>query len=187
MTHDYTQRPMIDMVPERSKDFHSFACSSCATTQEEVKQLKSNLDALEVTNATLYQKLEECDSGSQKQELQIYLDKIMQENEVWKAHAETLKEMNDSLLKANQEMEDNLKQLADRYRLLKQKMEKIAEIADVDIIIKCVICFENSVNMVFVPCGHKCCAGCGTMALKSKMLCPLCRAPVRENVLMYDS
>lgn len=37
----------------------------------------------------------------------------------------------------------------------------------------CVICYERTKEMVFIPCGHIClCAKCG----EGKTTCPICRA-----------
>lgn len=37
----------------------------------------------------------------------------------------------------------------------------------------CIICCDNSINAVFVPCGHYCC--CHICAKKCKKKCPICR------------
>ena len=37
----------------------------------------------------------------------------------------------------------------------------------------CIICFDNKINAVFVPCGHLCC--CYSCAAKCKKKCPICR------------
>jgi len=65
----------------------------------------------------------------------------------------------------------------------------------------CVVCKENVVEYVFVPCGHrKVCYDCleeKTCKLSTNRLplralpgrarkCPICRTPVRELVVVYE-
>ena len=37
---------------------------------------------------------------------------------------------------------------------------------------KCCICYENNVNVIFLPCGHICCCENCTLSI---IKCPLCR------------
>jgi len=47
---------------------------------------------------------------------------------------------------------------------------------------KCVVCLSRSKTHVFVPCGHMCCcAACGTHAMETGALCPMCRTDA-DNV-----
>jgi Zinc finger, C3HC4 type (RING finger) len=42
---------------------------------------------------------------------------------------------------------------------------------------KCIVCLSRSKTHVFVPCGHLCCcAACGTHAMETGALCPICRS-----------
>lgn len=41
---------------------------------------------------------------------------------------------------------------------------------------KCVVCMNRTKTHVFVPCGHLCaCAACGSRAMKTTAVCPICR------------
>jgi hypothetical protein len=47
---------------------------------------------------------------------------------------------------------------------------------------KCIVCLSRSKTHVFVPCGHLCCcAACGTHAMETGALCPICRTDA-DNV-----
>ena len=47
----------------------------------------------------------------------------------------------------------------------------------------CVICFEDTVSMVFVPCGHACvCDQCAQLVVDE---CPLCRGVVDMKIKLH--
>jgi len=48
----------------------------------------------------------------------------------------------------------------------------------------CIICFENPVATVFVPCGHSCC--CIECSKNFKTECPVCRGNVEQVVRTYN-
>jgi hypothetical protein len=46
----------------------------------------------------------------------------------------------------------------------------------------CVICMEEARVAVFTPCGHlACCQDCGN----SLRLCPICRTPIADVLLVF--
>ncbi|KAK3085257.1 hypothetical protein FSP39_000761 [Pinctada imbricata] len=46
----------------------------------------------------------------------------------------------------------------------------------------CVVCMDNPINTVFLPCRHsKCCRECAS----SLQLCPLCRARINETMDIF--
>lgn len=51
---------------------------------------------------------------------------------------------------------------------------KIYEISD------CVICFDNSSSVIFLPCAHRCvCSDCYSTLIKStRVSCPICRSKI---------
>lgn len=50
----------------------------------------------------------------------------------------------------------------------------------------CTICLENNVDALLYGCGHMCtCSACGRQLLIGGLVCPLCRAPVRDVVRAY--
>ncbi len=49
----------------------------------------------------------------------------------------------------------------------------------------CPICFENEVNMVFVPCGHTYCRTCSDIDLGRHAKCHQCRSPVNARVKIF--
>jgi len=52
----------------------------------------------------------------------------------------------------------------------------------------CVICCEAATNCVLYACGHMCaCAGCARSLLSTGHSCPMCRAPVRDVVVVYEA
>jgi len=51
---------------------------------------------------------------------------------------------------------------------------------------ECVICMENTVDTVLVPCGHICsCMMCSTRM--SPITCPICKGPVQKVIRTYDA
>jgi len=51
----------------------------------------------------------------------------------------------------------------------------------------CVVCCETAINCVLYACGHACaCSVCARSLLSAGMLCPMCRAPVRDVVVVYE-
>ena len=46
----------------------------------------------------------------------------------------------------------------------------------------CNICYLYKISVVFLPCGHTCCMGCGFKVKK----CHMCRAPIDKRQLMYQ-
>jgi Zinc finger, C3HC4 type (RING finger) len=49
--------------------------------------------------------------------------------------------------------------------------------------VRCVICWEQEANVIFVPCAHKCCCTKdGWYILNNKKTCPMCRNPI-EGVI----
>jgi hypothetical protein len=47
----------------------------------------------------------------------------------------------------------------------------------------CIICFDNSINAVFIPCGHFCC--CHKCAKKCAKKCPICRKKIKLVQKIY--
>ena len=47
----------------------------------------------------------------------------------------------------------------------------------------CVICFDKSINAVFIPCGHYCC--CYKCAKKCAKKCPICRKKIKLVQKIY--
>uniref|UniRef100_A0A7S0T6A0 RING-type domain-containing protein n=1 Tax=Erythrolobus madagascarensis TaxID=708628 RepID=A0A7S0T6A0_9RHOD len=51
----------------------------------------------------------------------------------------------------------------------------------------CVVCCETAINCVLYACGHACaCSVCARSLLSAGMQCPMCRAPVRDVVVVYE-
>lgn len=49
----------------------------------------------------------------------------------------------------------------------------------------CVICLENSPNVIFLPCGHKCtCHECTHECIRHKKICPICQKTIQT--FRYD-
>jgi len=52
----------------------------------------------------------------------------------------------------------------------------------------CAICIETSVDCVLYMCGHYCvCSSCARSLLSSGLPCPICRAPIRDVIQVYDT
>lgn len=47
---------------------------------------------------------------------------------------------------------------------------------------QCVICYEQKANIIFVPCGHKCCLSCAEKLVR----CHMCRG-VANPVRLWDN
>jgi len=48
---------------------------------------------------------------------------------------------------------------------------------------ECVVCFDESKEVVLVPCGHYClCGGCAHQVKETTKVCPLCRAKIEKIV-----
>ena len=47
----------------------------------------------------------------------------------------------------------------------------------------CVVCFDKSINAVFIPCGHYCC--CYKCAKKCSKKCPICRKKIKLVQKIY--
>lgn len=53
---------------------------------------------------------------------------------------------------------------------------------------ECTICMDAPVNTVLYMCGHMCmCHECGDRLLKTKGICPICRAVVKDVIRTYKS
>ncbi|XP_069131320.1 putative inhibitor of apoptosis [Argopecten irradians] len=53
-----------------------------------------------------------------------------------------------------------------------ERIQREAEIEDLRMRLKCKVCLENELEMVFLPCCHLCtCVDCETLLTK----CPICR------------
>jgi hypothetical protein len=49
---------------------------------------------------------------------------------------------------------------------------------------ECCICFNNTNKVKFLPCNHKCCAGCTVQLIEKKQKCPYCREKIKDIVLI---
>ena len=71
-------------------------------------------------------------------------------------------------------------------RVLNSKLDKLKSLITdkIDEHENCSICYSNSKNCVFVPCGHRvACNGC-SINLKNK--CPVCRHKIETIIKIYD-
>jgi hypothetical protein len=46
----------------------------------------------------------------------------------------------------------------------------------------CAICLSNTIDTIFVPCGHSCCSGCGSTLTS----CMVCRTKIDKKQKIYD-
>ena len=49
---------------------------------------------------------------------------------------------------------------------------------------ECCICFNNTNKVKFLPCNHKCCAGCTVQLIEKKQKCPYCREKIKDIILI---
>ncbi|CAM9001670.1 unnamed protein product [Rhodiola kirilowii] len=54
---------------------------------------------------------------------------------------------------------------------------------------ECIICMENEVSVVFLPCAHQViCASCNeTYGKKGKPTCPSCRIPIQQRICVFGA
>ena len=51
---------------------------------------------------------------------------------------------------------------------------------------RCVVCLDNLKDSILYQCGHVCvCLGCGKELVSRKMKCPMCRAEIKDCILLY--
>jgi Zinc finger, C3HC4 type (RING finger) len=68
--------------------------------------------------------------------------------------------------------------------VLTDAMATIRQLLNVSTEPMCSICFEDTVSIVSIPCGHTFCNSCGGKQVNT---CYICRVPVRDRVKIYFS
>ena len=82
-------------------------------------------------------------------------------------------------------IEEDYNAVIEEYRKFIELRDVIKTIRTVDVSEKeplCSICFDDTIQFAFVPCGHTFCNNC---TKKQVLSCSICRGMVREIVKLY--
>ncbi len=66
-----------------------------------------------------------------------------------------------------------------------------ASAPDVAHSLTCIVCLDNDVDTVFVPCGHTCCGGCASRIMTNGrqtgrgLQCHACRARIEQHCTFF--
>lgn len=105
-------------------------------------------------------------------------------NEHYDSLMETMEKYIETTFNENN-IEEEYNSIIEEYRKFIEIRDVIKSIRTVDSIEKeplCSICFDDTIQYAFVPCGHTFCNNC---AKKQLLNCSICRGTIREIVKLY--
>ena len=130
--------------------------------------LKHKLDAIDLIQAKLKNIVVISENPHYNELMEVsqkYLDKVYEDNAI----------------------EQDYSMLMDEYRKFLVLRDILKTIRTVDVSEKeplCTICFADTIQHAFVPCGH---TFCGTCVRKQSNVCAVCRTNIRDRVKLYFS
>ena len=137
-------------------------------SSESVKDALDHLDSLTIV---LNERYEEKEKSIMKVELQNQTAQLRKK----KLEIENRRQIEDCRLRLKAE-NDKMKNLEVENQNLRREVQKEKDSRI------CIICMDEEISQVFLPCGHAiCCKNC----INNIQKCPACRANVQNSVMLY--
>ena len=111
----------------------------------------------------------------QREELRLQHDNLLK----------TLKHNQDSQLQYLAMITEKIEKLKHRKKLkmMKMPLEESKKQVESNREVKCIVCFENLLELAFLPCGHVCtCQKCGLELMNE---CPICRKKIFSSMKIF--